>query len=54
VAVAYALSTVAGRLPFVVVGTSHVQHLQELVSACNVHLSPEDLHYLENGSEPKT
>jgi aryl-alcohol dehydrogenase-like predicted oxidoreductase len=54
VAVGYALSAVAGRLPFVVVGTSNVQHLQELVSGCNVHLSPEDLHFLENGNEPKT
>ena len=51
VALAWALSPVAGRDPFVVLGTSQVDHLHELVGACSLALSHAHLRFLEEGGD---
>lgn len=47
IAVAYALTSVGGRAPFVVLGTSQVEHLYELVRGCVLDVSPSDVSFLE-------
>lgn len=50
VAVAYALTSVRGRAPFVVLGTTQVEHLYDAVQGCVLDLSRSDVSFLE-GSE---
>ena len=49
VAIAYALSPLAGRDPFVVVGTQQLAHLHQLVRGVDVRLTPAHLRFLEDG-----